>query len=107
MYLLKLKLSKDFFFKTFQYYLDRYKEQNEMTDTPLGILTVQCYFKGNSLEIEILNAKHLVPLDTNGLCDPFVRVHFMPEEKFLSVVKPKTQTQNKTLFPLFDEKFSM
>jgi BAI1-associated protein 3 len=90
-----------------QYYLDRYIEQKSSTDTPLGILTVQCYFKANQLEIEILNAKNLVPLDTNGLCDPFVRVHFLPEEKFLSVVKPKTQTHSKTLFPLFDEKFSM
>lgn len=90
-----------------QYYFDRFNEQQQMTDTPFGILTVQCYFKKNLLDIEILNAKHLKPMDTNNSCDPFVRIHLLPEEKFLSIAKPKTQTQSKTLFPLFDEKFTL
>lgn len=44
-------------------------------------------------------------MDSDGSCDPFVRIHFLPEDKFLSVAKPKTNAQNKTLFPIFDEKF--
>lgn len=90
-----------------QYYKDRYKMQCEMTSTPFGILTVQCYFQGNILEIEIMNAKSLVPMDTDGSCDPFVRIHFFPDGKFVGVTQPKTKMHNKTLFPLFDEKFSM
>lgn len=54
-----------------------------------------------------MNARELVPMDSNGSCDPFVRIHFIPEERFASVNKPKTSSQSKTLFPLFDEKFSM
>lgn len=44
-------------------------------------------------------------MDSNGSCDPFVRIHLIPEEKFNGVTKPKTNAQNKTLFPLYDEKF--
>lgn len=42
-----------------------------------------------------------------GLCDSYVRVGLMPEDTFATVVKPKTQTHNKTLFPLYDEIFLM
>lgn len=90
-----------------QYYKDRLKDQIQMSDTPFGVLTVQCYFKHNVLEIEIMNARNLVPMDTDGSCDPFVRLHFLPEEKFVGVTKPKTNCHSKTLFPLFDEKFVM
>lgn len=44
-------------------------------------------------------------MDSDGSCDPFVRIHFIPEDKFLGVANPKTNVQNKTLFPIFDEKF--
>lgn len=46
-------------------------------------------------------------MDSDGSCDPFVRINFLPEDKFLGVVKPKTNAQNKTLFPIFDEKFAI
>lgn len=90
-----------------QYYKERYTIQKTMEDAPFGLLTVQCFFQKNILEIEILNAKHLVPTDTDNSCDPFVRIHFYPEDKFYSVVQPKTKVHQKTLFPMFDEKFSM
>uniref|UniRef100_A0A182U746 Munc13-4 n=1 Tax=Anopheles melas TaxID=34690 RepID=A0A182U746_9DIPT len=90
-----------------QYYLDRLEEQNQSdaSATGYGMLTVQCFFKENVLELEIVNARNLKPMDGNGSCDPFVRVHFLPEERFVGVAKPKTQCQSKTLFPLYDEKF--
>lgn len=34
-----------------RYYKERLREQNETTDSPLGVLTVQAYFKGNVLEV--------------------------------------------------------
>ncbi|XP_055678420.1 protein unc-13 homolog 4B isoform X4 [Lutzomyia longipalpis] len=88
-----------------QYYLDRLKEQQVIRETPYGQLTVRCMFKNLVLEIEVMNARNLRPMDTNGSCDPFVRIHFLPEEKFAGIVKPRTNSQSKTLFPLFDEKF--
>lgn len=60
-----------------------------------------------SIQIEVLNARQLVPTCTNGSCDPFVRVQFSPEEKFGITTKYKTNVHNKTLCPLFDEKFVM
>lgn len=90
-----------------QYYKDRYEMQQKLVEAPCGLLTVQCFFVGNTLEIEILNAKQLVPMDSDGSCDPFVRIHFYPEDKFLNTTQPKTKVHQKTLFPLFDEKFSM
>lgn len=90
-----------------QYYKDRVREQEAMTEHPYGILTVRCHFEGNTLHIEVMNAKHLLPMDSNGKCDPFVRIHFIPEEKYTGISKPKTNTQSKTVFPLFDEKFSI
>jgi hypothetical protein len=90
-----------------QYYKDRYSAQQKMKETPYGILTIQCYFQKNTLEVEVMNAKHLLPMNSDGTCDPFVRIHFFPEDKFISVSQPKTKVHQKTLFPLFDEKFSM
>lgn len=58
-------------------------------------------------QLEIMSARNLRPMDTNGSCDPFVRVHFLPESEFSNVIKWKTNAQQKTLFPLFEEKFSI
>ena len=58
-------------------------------------------------QIEVMNARNLLPMDSNGLCDPFVRIHLLPEDKFSNVTKPKTNAQHKTLFPLYDEHFTM
>ncbi|XP_065080920.1 protein unc-13 homolog 4B isoform X5 [Ochlerotatus camptorhynchus] len=88
-----------------QYYLDRLKEQETEEDDIYGMLTLQCFFKGNVLEMEIMNARNLRPMDTNGTCDSFVRIHYIPEERFVGVAKLRTATQSKTLFPLYDEKF--
>lgn len=58
-------------------------------------------------QLEIMNARNLRPMDSNGSCDSYVRANFVPEDKFASINKPKTNTQSKTIFPLYDEKFSM
>lgn len=91
-----------------QYYKERYTMQQSLKETPFGILTIQCFFQGNTLELEVMNAKHLIPMNSDGsTCDPFVRIHFYPEDKFIGIAQPKTKVHQKTLFPLFDEKFSM
>lgn len=59
------------------------------------------------LQLEIMSARNLWPMDANGSCDPFVRVHFLPEPEFANVTKPKTNAQAKTLFPLFEERFEI
>lgn len=59
------------------------------------------------IQIEIMNARNLVASSSNGTCDPFVRIYFSPDEKIATLPKYKTNVQNKTLFPLFDETFMM
>lgn len=106
--------------------LDLYEEYANTTESPYGVLTVRAKFEGNTLHIEILNAKIRVAMDSNGmfretsnleetfiyyavlgLCDAFVRVHLMPEDKFRNHEQPKTKTHNKNLLPLFDEVFEV
>ncbi|KAL3277541.1 hypothetical protein HHI36_012885 [Cryptolaemus montrouzieri] len=90
-----------------QVHLDLYDEYKKLNESPYGILTARAKFQGNNLHIEILNAKILIAMDSNGLCDTFVRVHIMPEEKFRNHEQPKTKTHNKNLVPLFDETFEL
>ncbi|KAJ6638361.1 Protein unc-13 like 4B, partial [Pseudolycoriella hygida] len=88
-----------------QYYIERAKQQENISDSRYGQLTVRCWFEDNNLLIDVMNARNLTPMDSNGSCDPFVRIQLIPEEKFGNVTKIKTKAHDKTLFPLFDEKF--
>jgi BAI1-associated protein 3 len=91
-----------------QFYKFRLAEQNTMVDKPYGQLTVRGYFRNKTvLEIEILSARNLPPMNNDGTSDAFVKVHFSPEEQFKNVKTPQTNVQNKTLFPMFDERFEM
>ncbi|XP_018323999.1 protein unc-13 homolog 4B isoform X2 [Agrilus planipennis] len=90
-----------------QVHLDRWREQQNIKQGPFGELTVRAKFEGNVLFVEVMNARNLHPMDSNGLCDSFVKVCLLPEEKFTNIQKPKTQTQNKTQFPLYDETFKI
>ncbi|XP_047522377.1 protein unc-13 homolog 4B isoform X6 [Pieris napi] len=88
-----------------QYHLERWQEQQTVSEPKMGMLTVRAQFIDNNLKIEIMNARNLMPTDSNGLCDSYVRVALLPEDTFVNVEKPKTQTHNKNLFPLYDEMF--
>ncbi|KAJ8979445.1 hypothetical protein NQ317_006759 [Molorchus minor] len=88
-----------------QAHLDLSEEFKKVKESPYGEISIRCKFEGNTLTLEIMNARNLIAMDSNGSCDAFVRVHFLPEHKFSEHDKPKTKTHNKTQFPLFDEKF--
>ncbi|XP_071447692.1 protein unc-13 homolog 4B isoform X2 [Hetaerina americana] len=94
-----------------QYHLERLGEQLLLEangqGSPNGLITVRLQFVEDLLRVEIMNARNLKPMDANGSCDPYVRVHFLPEEKFTGVNKPRTKTHKKNLFPLFDEVFNV
>lgn len=83
------------------------KEFSEMKDSPYGEISIRAKIESNTLTIEIMNARNLMAMDSNGACDSFVRVHLLPEHKFSGIDKPKTKTHNKTQFPLYDEIFTM
>lgn len=79
----------------------------QVKESPYGEISVRAKFEGNALTVEVMNARNLIAMDSNGSCDAFVRVHLLPEHKFAGIDKPKTKTHNKTQFPLFDEKFTL
>lgn len=90
-----------------QYYKERHAIQEETEKSPYGLLTVRCCFRGNELEIEVMNAKNLIPMNRDGTTDPFVSIRFIPEDESIDVTHLKTQVHEKNLFPLFDETFKV
>lgn len=82
-------------------------EQEEMEDEPLGRISVQCAFnkKTQKLQVQVMNATNLKPLDSNGQSDPFVKVQLKPLHLFPDLPTLKTKVQKKTLHPIFDELF--
>ncbi|XKL63074.1 hypothetical protein PGB90_005438 [Kerria lacca] len=87
------------------YYNDRLKEQSIVESTEYGILSVRAYYHHDSLCIEVLNAKDVIPLDPNGFSDPFVIVELLPRSVFPNCLEQITNVQKKTLNPFFDECF--
>ncbi|KAJ8919012.1 hypothetical protein NQ315_016917 [Exocentrus adspersus] len=86
-------------------YLQLAEQFKKVKDSPYGEISVKAKFEDNTLTVEVMNARNLMAMDSNGSCDAFVRVHLLPEHKFSGIDKPKTKTHNKTQFPLFDETF--
>ncbi|XP_076382210.1 C2 and C2B_Munc13-like domain-containing protein staccato isoform X5 [Megalopta genalis] len=117
-----------------RYHQERIKEQNELEESDYGQITVKAQFVDNSLNIQILNARKLRPVDSNGdligkvstlkrklntiskqrlkewktsSCDSYVKIRLLPEEKFSDLKLPKTHVQKENLYPLFDEIFNI
>lgn len=48
------------------YYLQRLQDQLSTEITEYGVLSVRTYFNHDSLCVEVLNARDVIPLDPNG-----------------------------------------
>ncbi|XP_052238872.1 calcium-dependent protein kinase C-like isoform X2 [Dreissena polymorpha] len=68
-----------------------------------GRIHIKVYSHGDKLMVEVREAKNLIPMDPNGLADPFVKVKIIPSEEHK--IKLKTKTIKATLNPTWDEKF--
>ncbi|XP_039956433.1 protein kinase C, eye isozyme-like [Bactrocera tryoni] len=60
--------------------------------------------KGNTLMVEIKEATNLIPMDTNGLSDPYIAIALHPDRS--GKTKKKTKTIQKCLSPVYNEKFT-
>ncbi|KAJ8716122.1 hypothetical protein PYW08_013407 [Mythimna loreyi] len=81
----------------------------EQARTPLpsryGSILVRVYFNHDSLCVEVLSARDVIPLDPNGLSDPFVVLELVPKRLFPKAHEQTTNVQKKTLNPVWDECF--
>ncbi len=55
----------------------------------------------------VLNAKNVIPLDPNGLSDPFVLIELCPHALFPRQTIQQTKIVKNTLNPVFDESFEL
>ncbi|XP_010618825.1 BAI1-associated protein 3 isoform X3 [Fukomys damarensis] len=89
-----------------QFYLDKLK-QRSLEQNRFGRLSIRCYYEAaeQRLAVEVLHAADLLPLDTNGLSDPFVIVELGPPHLFPLVRSQRTQVKSRTLHPIYDDLF--
>ncbi|CAH2039629.1 unnamed protein product, partial [Iphiclides podalirius] len=85
---------------------DRIIEQSRTPlPSPYGSILVRVYFNHDSLCVEVLSARDVIPLDPNGLSDPFVVLELLPKRLFPKAHEQSTNVQKKTLNPVWDECF--
>uniref|UniRef100_A0A6Q2XX19 Protein kinase C n=1 Tax=Esox lucius TaxID=8010 RepID=A0A6Q2XX19_ESOLU len=68
-----------------------------------GRIHITAEIKDNKLTVTIHEACNLVPMDPNGLSDPYVKLKLIPDPK--SDTKQKTKTIKCNLNPTWDETF--
>nr|XP_012297268.1 BAI1-associated protein 3 isoform X3 [Aotus nancymaae] len=81
--------------------------QRTLEQNRFGRLSVRCHYEAaeQRLAVEVLHAADLLPLDANGLSDPFVIVELGPPHLFPLVRSQRTQVKTRTLHPVYDELF--
>ncbi|CAG5125590.1 unnamed protein product, partial [Candidula unifasciata] len=89
------------------FYMEKNEQQAHTESTEYGVLNVRVVYKYDyhTLLVEVLNAKDLIPLDANGLSDPYVLISLAPEHVFPGLTTQSTKIVKKTLNPVFDESF--
>ncbi|EZA54548.1 BAI1-associated protein [Ooceraea biroi] len=88
-----------------RYYQQRLLDQLNTSTFEYGVLTIRAYLNHDSLCVEVINARDVIPLDPNGFSDPFVIIELLPRRMFEHCAEQQTNVKKKTLNPMFDECF--
>ncbi|XP_041830237.1 protein unc-13 homolog D [Melanotaenia boesemani] len=82
-------------------------EQKVFSGEKYGAVTLLTSYRRSDqrLRVEVLNAVNLLPMDSNGLSDPFVQLCLEPNHIFPEVEPRCTQIKSCDLNPLFEETF--
>ncbi|KMQ96482.1 bai1-associated protein 3-like protein, partial [Lasius niger] len=88
-----------------RFYYQRLQDQFNTTSYEYGVLTVRAYLNHDSLCVEVINARDVIPLDPNGFSDPFVIIELLPRRMFEHCAEQQTNVKKRTLNPMFDECF--
>ncbi|XP_076763974.1 BAI1 associated protein 3 isoform X3 [Xylocopa sonorina] len=88
-----------------RFYRQRLQDQLNTVTSEYGVLTVRAYLNHDSLCVEVINARDVIPLDPNGYSDPFVIIELLPRRVFEHCAEQHTNVKKKTLNPMFDECF--
>ena len=71
---------------------------------PRGRINIKVSYANNVMTVDVIEGSNLVPMDTNGLSDPYAQVRIMPDRT--DKTKKKTKTIKTTLSPVWNESFT-